>query len=337
MNVFDSLLRLYRTNMSKTPLEDFTTEILVYILNTNQILKYSFISDFLQIKGSNFTITSQETYLFGQEEGRYCKIDIVIKNENSICFLENKVHSKEGSGQLEMYSKLLDSLNTYEYTYLKYCTKFYDNKIITGHNFQQYRWFDVANFLRKWQYEEMINEFLNFLESNNMGNSTQFTIQDVLAMENLNPLLIKMDSYLDKIKPQFSRIFDGFKNLNNMNQIKTHSRYVFYKDNVIGDNYSELGVGFEWKTVPRLLVWIWLDDKNSNLKQFRNMSVNTSDFYHDGRNYLESSKQLSDFLSSENMELSIEEWFNDTFKSFRALMISQPELGWNMNFTLETT
>jgi len=113
MNLFNSLIKLYSSHQLKTPLEDFTTEIFVNILQDNEIISSSFIRDVMKIQGDGFSISSQECFSYIKNNRKFCKIDIVFKNEDSICFLENKVHSEEGFEQLFSYCEVLDELKQY--------------------------------------------------------------------------------------------------------------------------------------------------------------------------------------------------------------------------------
>ncbi|RZL60173.1 MAG: hypothetical protein EOO93_15125 [Pedobacter sp.] len=331
MNLFLSLINLYRTNGLKTPLEDFTTEIFVNILINNEEVRRRFIKDILKIDGDGFTVSSQENFHFNKNGRTYCKIDIVFRNENSICFLENKVHSNEGFGQLTNYADLLDELNQYENTYLRFCTKFYQDKAhITKHNFMQFRWCNVANFLSAWKEQELINTFLEFLEINQMGNSTDFTLQEVLALENFNTALLKMDAYLDKLKPKFTSMFGDIKMAKNMSQIREHTRHVFWKEYLFGEYYSELGVGFKFTTYPHLTVWIWTGEENPRLGEFKKLLEGVNEGFHNGSNYLELLKPLSDFVSSDSMEVEIEAWFMQAFTKIKKLADLHPELNWHI-------
>lgn len=121
MNIFSRLLKLYRTNSLKTPFEDFTTEILVGILSENPEILADFVNQVLGIDGSRFQITSQEHFIL--EGFKNCRVDIIIRSDNMLCFLENKIGSQEGNDQLLRYSRVLDEHHGQDVTYLRYCTK----------------------------------------------------------------------------------------------------------------------------------------------------------------------------------------------------------------------
>ncbi|MGY3053772.1 hypothetical protein ACVWYG_001973 [Pedobacter sp. UYEF25] len=331
MNLFSSLIKLYRSQGLKTPLEDFTTEIFVNILETHPKIREKFVKDILKIDGDGFSISSQETFSFTKNSRTSCKIDIVFRNEDSICFLENKVHSVEGFGQLNNYCQVLDGLSQYKNRYLRFCTKFFQDKAhIVQHDFKQFRWCNIANFLSFWSEHQIIGIFLEFLEINKMGNSTDFTLHEVLALENFNPALLKMEAYLDKLKPRFRSIFGDFKIAKNMNQLKEHTRHVFWKENLFGNYYVELGVGFQFSGSPHLIVWIWVPEDSPSLKAFQDMLSKVNEGYNNAKDYFEYTKSLSDFISSESMETDIEEWFVNTFGKMKLMAESYPELEWNL-------
>jgi hypothetical protein len=62
MSIYSRLLRLYRTNMMKTPLEDFTTEILAGILSTCPDIGSAFSQSILKLEGEHFSFETQEHY-----------------------------------------------------------------------------------------------------------------------------------------------------------------------------------------------------------------------------------------------------------------------------------
>ncbi|GAA3963021.1 hypothetical protein GCM10022246_15340 [Pedobacter ginsengiterrae] len=329
MNIFNSLLKLYKSQDIRTPLEDFTTEILVHILNANRDIMALFVSDILRIKGENFIASSQETFVFEKRGRHFCKVDVVLRNENQICFLENKVHSEEGNNQLINYSDVLDELDVYEQKYLRYCTKFHEDKIhIKSNDFIQFRWCNISNFLQKWKNRDLIKQFLEFLENHQMGNSTDFTIQEILALQSINPVLLKMNSYLDKIKPRFTETFGKLGNINNSKQLTQHNRQVIVKQPLFGEGYSEIGAGFDFANTPKLVVWIWVDKRCTEFSKFN--GIVTPEWVFHNEEYLDVIKSLSDFISSENMELDIEKWFMSAFEMVKNIMKANKHISWNV-------
>ena len=99
--IYNRLLELYKKNRAseKTPLEDFITEILVGVLENDNELLDSFVNNILEIEGTGFSIESQVKYNLDNDIN--CIIDIVVSNDENICFIENKVHSSEGKDSLK--------------------------------------------------------------------------------------------------------------------------------------------------------------------------------------------------------------------------------------------
>jgi len=120
-----------------------------------------------------------------------------------------------------------------------------------------------------------------------MGNSTDFSLQDLLALENFNPALTKMDAYLDKLKPRFAEMFGDYKMPKTMSQIREHTRHVFWKENLFGEHYSELGAGFKFTTFPHLTVWIWTDESNPRIEQFKKLLQGVNEGFNNGSTYFE--------------------------------------------------
>jgi len=75
----------------------------------------------------------------------------------------------------------ITELKNYSNKYLRYFTKFHEEKShISEHSFNQFRWCHIADFLKDYQHVDYIINFLDFLESNQMGNSTDFNIEEII-------------------------------------------------------------------------------------------------------------------------------------------------------------
>lgn len=330
MNIFSRLLKLYRTNSFKTPLEDFTTEILVGILSQSGHLLDTFVNEVLKIEGRDFVISSQEHFRSDVLTSD-CRVDIVIRNEDTLCFLENKVECSEGNEQLLRYSKILSRFSPLA-THLRYCTKYYDHKEIVDHQFHQFRWLDISNFLKRQPSTEITQEFLSFLKDKKMDNSTTFTAVDLIALENINAVVNRMEVYLEKIKPEFRKQFGNTKDISNLNQIKEKERFILLKDRIFGEGYNEVGVGFDFKDTVRLVVWLWCGAQNSKAEEFKKILKKPvpEGFITNNNDWIALRKPLSDFLSNDGMESEIESWFHTSFASFKSFADSTPNLEWKI-------
>lgn len=329
MNLFSSLLNLYRTNGSKTPLEDFTTEILVHILDGSKDLIDTFVNTVLGIEGHGFRIYSQQYYPFYKANRTACKIDIVIRNQDTVCFIENKVDSPAGKDQLSDYLELLSTLNSFENRFLRYCTKLYDDQPnIHSELYAQLRWYHISDFLKPYDKNVLIKQFLDFLELNQMGNSTDFSLHEILALQHINPVLLKMNVYLEKLKPRFTMLFGNIINSKSSAQLLNYNRQIIRKHPIFGTGYNELGAGFDFNGAPKLFVWMWVAENCPDYPKFIHLKVPVELFHNE--NYIEFGKPLTDFASSENMELDIEKWFDQAFGKFSEIIHTNPQMKWNI-------
>ena len=207
MSIYSRLLRLYHTNMLKTPLEDFTTEILAGILGTYPDIGDAFAQRVLRLDGEHFSFTTQEHHKSPDAQFADCRVDLVVRAEGLVCFVESKIESREGYLQLERYARVLDELAIDKKAYLKYCTKYYDAKLMTYHEFHQFRWAEVYRFLSAWNSSEVIKHFLDFLNEHDMSDNMDFNVGDLMTMQGLNPTVKKMDRYLEKVRQVFNHHF----------------------------------------------------------------------------------------------------------------------------------
>lgn len=324
ISIYKRLLSLYRRSgdVNKTPLEDFTTELLVGTLESDNKLLDEFVNNVLLIEGQGFSIDSQEKYYLQGDIN--CIIDIVVKNDDVICFIENKVDSSEGERQLERYSKVLNNIkqNDGKDVHLRYCTKYYDNKDISNIDFLQYRWSDVYRFLDKYEKNEIIEEYLEFLRGEGMASAGDFNFQDLIVMSEVNATIRKMDECLDMVKPKLTEAFGApyEYDYERLKQICKQSQYVMWSRNIIGENgYSEIAVGFGFddNKNPVVTVFIYVEKTNSEFDNIKKIytekleDIFDSHYYDEGSIFYSFEKPVSDFISSENQNEEICEWFTE--------------------------
>jgi len=166
----NELFNLYKNNSKKTPLEDFNTECFASILNMYPEVKEAFIT-FLRLPIDNYKVITQlKKDLKGYTN---CIIDFALVGEENVCFIENKVESKEGAEQLYRYGQVLDLYYSNKNKYLFYCTKYSEPKNLDGefkaYNFKQFKWFEVAKFLKPYTTDNiLIKNYIGFLKRFNM-------------------------------------------------------------------------------------------------------------------------------------------------------------------------
>lgn len=314
--MFNKLLKLYKKHTNKTPLEDFTTEALVGILNLNEEIKASYITNFLNLPEDKYQIRTQSKYPLQNDID--CIIDIVIEGDNNICFIENKVDSSEGHRQLERYSKVLNTYFLEKSTFLFYCTKYYDKRSFQGNNFKQFRWFELAKFLKQYRDNSLINSFLMFLKKHDMDNDLIFSAKDFITFNNLQNVIDKTSIYLERAKPFFEESFNLNGKITDGRTIKDilkHNRLVYIARNIVeGDGYSEFKYGFQLEK-PNVYISIWIDKSNFNHKELSNL-VERNNYGFLIYNYdigmaIELKNDISEYLNNEDAEIEIVNWFKD--------------------------
>ncbi|HHD2779513.1 TPA: PD-(D/E)XK nuclease family protein [Clostridium perfringens] len=319
------MLALYKKNRNseKTPLEDFTTELLVGILEEDNKLLDKFVNKILKIEGENFKIKSQQKY--DLEDDINCIIDMVVMNNQSICFIENKVNASEGYRQLHRYSKVLNEIRKVknQKVYLRYCTKYYDLKEMDTVDFLQYRWSEVYKFLKENNNSSYINEYLEFLRGEGMANAGDFNYEDLIVMSRINSTIAKMDECLNNIENSFVKYFEKpwSNRYKRVKQMDKNKDYCSWKENIINNENSYISLGFSFSsdsniTSPVVHVDFCINKENNKYNIFKmqekelekEFTRNCSD---EEKLLLVYEKSLSDFLSSKDQIGDITEWFKE--------------------------
>ncbi|MGQ1911236.1 PD-(D/E)XK nuclease family protein [Marinifilum sp. RC60d5] len=335
--MFSRLLRLIQSNTERTPLEDYTTELLVGVLENDCELRDLFCNKFLGLESKEFIVESQKRYKL--EGDKDCIIDVVITGENEICFIENKVKSKEGEFQLERYSKVLKGLNNGGLrTKLAYCTERSDPKYIESHDFIQYKWHDVACFFKNNSENILTKLFIDFLIDNKMSRDMTIKSIDLVTMENLLNVVSLIDQTIDNVKDEFEKKFgnisDYRSNSNFKKQIVDHERMcVLSEPAVKGNGWSEILYGVELNGT--LVTQIYIEAKNENHDNFKIEVAKQDEFEYDildDGTLMYLAQPLGDFLNNEDSESEIEEWFLSSFNKIEEFIDkTKGNINWNNN------
>lgn len=339
-SLFVNLLNLYKKNSRKTPVEDFTTEVLAGVFSSNEKILDEFVNVVLKIEGKGYSVSTQKVF-------QDSVIDMVFENEDRICFLENKVDALEGKGQLKKYAKLLCSEYKSKNVFLRYCTKFNDKKYehdyspLNRAQFLQFRWANVFEFLDNIDGNQLTQTFKIFLEEMGMSSIPDFKIDDLFAMKQFASTIQKMDECFEIIKPKFSDLFGDpyLRDYASLKQIPNHNRYAMWREGVLPDEYSEilLAFGFEKDSGPTLYSQCYCDKKHKKIESLKiclknNISALPGIDYEDNEfgfcAWFE--KKVSDFLSSDNQYQEIANWFVETMEIWRKFMDNNRILEWDL-------
>lgn len=344
MNAFKRLLNLYqKSGKDRTPTEDFCTECLSGILESDRELLDRFVKEVLNIpSGEPFRLFTQETYFL---DGEMIRVDLVFESLSWLCFLEMKVQSTEGDGQLERYREFLTHPRIHQdkKTALRYCTLYLDLKegLEEDELFEQFRWKDIANFLSvNKESNQLVHEFYQFLKEEKMAGNERFTYQDLIGLQSYGELTSKVDEILQLIQKELkSRFGKTSGGVNNTGQVKTHGRLAIWCEGILGD-WSEVLAAFRFSgsrvtNGPQLMVQLWISKNNDAFNDFRK-AVSVLDDYsftedmeaHGGAVRFE--KPLADFIESENQIGEIKKWITEKLDALSQLKAKTGNLNWKM-------
>ncbi len=330
------LLKLYNKQhqSGKTPLEDFTTEALVGLLETDKKLLQVFCKDFLKLKSEHFSISSQRKYPLKDEHD--CIIDIVIEGENEICFIENKVNSSEGYKQISRYCMILDEYkqNNQEFdTKMVYCTQFSEPKEENSHGFIEIKWYEIAHFLKKHLNKyPTIKLFIDFLKSKNMDQDLTITAIDLITIQNYTRATELMKGHLESANPFFEKTISKKKLKKRLEIECNRYSHLMENDGIVILYY----ISFEGK----MHVDIWLPNTHPKSVLFKDCAKkylptpenNGLGLWEDeNSSCICVSKPLSAFLDDEQGDIKILEWFEYAFNEIKKFIdFSKAEIDWNI-------
>lgn len=336
--MLNNIYRLFLQSTNKSPLEDFTTESFVGILNFDECLLNDFCVLFLGLEKESFIIKSQVKFSLINDVD--CIVDIVIESENQICFIENKVNSKEGFRQLERYCKVLNIRKSEgKKTFLFYCTKKNEKKEISDHSFKQFRWFELAKFLANHPSENAIKEdFLKFIKLKKMSQDLTLTAKNTFVIENLFEAIELIDGHLERVKPIFIQTFDKNRKINDgfsTAQIIKHKRLIYFFKEVLGSNgWSEVKFGFQLTSL-KIYCGIWVDKKNSDYSNLKKHILNDKSKFEilDKQNGfgIELSESLAKYINVKDADDKILNWYKDSFKELAQVIENTKMLNWKIN------
>ena len=336
MNIFTRLLKLYKTNSDKTPKEDFTTEIFVGILEKDSELLDDYVNNFLKIEGEGFEVFSQCCYTLNTPND--CRIDMVIENDEKLIFVENKVDSLEGEGQLDKYSNYLKQIEDKE-SHLCYCTKVMEEKEVGFSNFNYFRWKDIYDYYEDSDIELMV-EFLEYLEEEGIVMNKKFNFTDMVVMENIVETISKMDEVLNETSKHLEKNFGKcIKHSGRSTQIERNNVYSSYTTYVLnGNGYTDICATFNFNKneyeVPHLELKLMVEKSSEYFNKFKDIIDNEklSDelegyVYSNGIN-IWIAEPIQDFLSSETQIEDMKYWFKEQIEIMAKFKNKTPDFGW---------
>jgi len=215
-----SILSTYKPLETVNPEENFSTELLVYLLKfslENRTLLFSNFMNFLGVRVEEseyekFAIYTQ--LVFFTEDGKQVFPDITLETEDELIFIEVKLESglnyydveneenrKVAINQIQLYQtiKTLKEKNIYLLT--KY---FCDLPFEDCSDFRKkLRWQDFYYLIKQYEAEDSVEKYLieevkKYMEGKNMS-IPKVSYEIMNGMESLKNLVIQMESALEGI------------------------------------------------------------------------------------------------------------------------------------------
>jgi hypothetical protein len=332
------LLELYnllrKSSTGRVPLEDFTTECFAGLLDQHPLVMNSF-TEWLELPNGDFKTVTQKSYPLEDDVG--CIIDLVLESENTICFIEHKVNSKEGWEQLNRYTKVLEKY-TKKQTFLKYCTKHHEHKPHELHGFSQYRWLELASWLQNTHSDiALVSDFLTFLKHHQMTLDTSISPETVITLNKFMQTYDAMDFHVHNALPSFKKYFpkSNIEKQENISKIRYHDRIARLTSRIVEDHskHSELLYCIHFGEVKlQTQIWISISHPLAEVLYQKVIDSNVFKYWKDNNGvgiYLDC--KLYQFIETSDSNDQIKEWFTQSFLKFRNFVDSNPEIAWSNN------
>jgi len=328
LNIFNLLHKYSNGNI---PLEDFTTECFAGILQQHPEVLESFV-EWLNLPKGKYKVHTQVKIFTEKDDNSI--LDILIENNEVYCIIENKVNAGENCGQLEKYIRILDAKTNIK-TYLKYCTKYVDIKHYKDHQFSQYRWHELATFLKhKHRDIGLVNDFLQFLNKHQMTLDTSIRTDTVITMNKFIQTYEMLLLHLNNALPIFRNYFPKGEIIKkeSLKEIEEFGRISKAIYGALNDksNHSEILFAIHFEEV-KLQTQIWISARHNMAKIALQMAKelglknwedeNGIGIYYDMKIY-----QLIGEADAENQ---VKNWFEDSFQNIKNFIVETPELDWD--------
>lgn len=358
-SLFKKLLQLKNRDSDRTPLEDFFTEILAFLLKTRTNILVDLLNQFSisSIKQPDFIcLSTQESFDALANHAHASRPDVLIEvasgDQRDIVFIESKIGSTEGWEQLRRYAEHLNHLQNINNGILLFITRDYEPKnqdeILercdrTKVKFLQLRWHEIYRFLTKYQEDFLLKEIKSFMEIHNMSQSGQFNAVDILALTNFSNAKRVMDeTLLGEVAEKF-RATCGFASQigTALTEFKQHNRYIinsdrggaiwvglgYWVDPSITTNCPEVGVLIE--TVPNStdreqILKAMLEIVQSSSEKWRGTNLTQTKSW----SSITQMKPLHTFMSGEDHVASVKTYFKEMLADVSSIRQKYSHLPW---------
>ena len=202
MNLFERLYR-YREKAGKHERENYLTELLAVVLEHYPplITRLCEHAKLTVPAGSSFRVRTQVSYAHGQP-------DIVLESVAGDIFLliECKLEAGEGHEQLKRYQRIVQAENATQRGII-FLTKYYespDDPLVAP-----LRWYQLFSFLIPLSAGELLTLFRDYLIYHRLHKPMNFLAADLIALEQMQATITKMDEVLNPLEWEFRKYLGG--------------------------------------------------------------------------------------------------------------------------------
>jgi len=365
MSLFTKLIQLHSEEHRR--LEDFHTEIVAYVLRSHSELALRWLQklDLTELRTADeIDVGTQQR--FDPIEGLHSfgsKPDITIRVRTGprieVVFIESKVGSEEGLGQLSKYMDQLRALPGVERRSLIFITRDYEPKKNLSDatvRFLPARWSDFYHFLRGFESQsDTIRELLKFMKETNMSQSNRLNAIELLALTNHRRARSLMEATMwESVVEKFEKVCGaGGSRTKAMSQLRWHNRYVMFADHGKGYQFEFLlgywfpdeqpsdspAIGMRFQVAPNA------SERAAIVQAMLKFSEASKESPREWDNWNLSndrewagvgcSMNLEDFLAKEDHVAAITKWFEELLNDAEAFRNQNPKLPWSVRVAEE--
>jgi hypothetical protein len=357
MSLFSRLLKLHAGNIPK---EDFFTELVAYLFNTNKEILYDWLKYLNLLStdvGLNARIRTQQTFKCLTHHDLDSRPDIVIElvdgTDQDIIIIESKIGSQESPGQLQRYAEILDKLPGFRNKSLVYITHDFEPKDKTAIfkgipesqvHFKQARWHQFYQLLKTQTDTMLVGEIIKFMQEHQMAHNNQFSSIDVIALGNFtNSLKLMEQTMSGEVSAYFKQVLGSIVPMRAtaFTQLQKHDRYLMYS--LLKDRWW-CGLGFMLNTssptdYPTVFLMLQIDPKSlrraeiikvmkdicSNQSNWKGFDLDNSKAW----SSLVLGRSLQSFLSEEDHIVAIQKFFRESLDELSEIKSKYPNLPWD--------
>jgi hypothetical protein len=327
VNLFERLYR-YREKAGKHERENYLTELLASVLEMNSGLCHRLCAyaNLSVPTGTKFRVRTQVSYAEGQP-------DIILESvaHDLLLLIECKLEAGQGHKQLERYQLIVEASDA-PHKGIIFLTKYYE--LPGDPSISCLRWYQLFSFLPQLPTGEILTLFEKYLVSHQLHKPMNFLPADLVALEQIQSTIAKMDEVLSPIEWQFREYLGGTGQYTKSRAPKLAEGWYGYW-RYIGSTLFRVGFEFEAGSMPWCLIvaesWNCAEEPISsgpNANKVQQALRESWGIPEAKLSYLAVTKPVASFSSNQDDGVvAMREWFQNHFEQMNAVL-EQHEYFW---------